>query len=332
MRILAALVLGYYMVMGRVGAEVGDKGARLPRVPVGMTTAARSEIDNALGISLNDALTKSDATDAPLRHVTRQGRVVFIPEGCRSVESPYDLVVHFHGAPTSLEPTYEKSGIGGVLAIFNLGIGSGAYEDAFSPRGAFEEALARVADVVAERCPGASKVQRRIALTGWSAGYGAIWKVLDRQVLADRVDAVLLADGLHAGFEPDRKAQRQVNAAQMAAFSLYADRAAAGEKLFAMTHSSIMTPYASTTETSNFLLMQQNVPRVAHDTFGPRPGMQLLSRADRGGLHVQGYTGNDPPAHCDHLHAMGETLFPYLRDLWSRTPLSESAAAAARLR
>ena len=327
MRILAALVLGYYMVMGRVGAEVGDKGAGMPRLPVGMTTAARSEIDNALGISLTDAMTKSDATDAPVRQVTRQGRVVFIPEGCRSVESSYDLVVHFHGAPVSLEPTYERSGIGGVLAIFNLGIGSGAYEDAFAPRGAFEDALARVADVVAELCPGASRVQRRIALSGWSAGYGAIWKVLDRQSLADRVDAVLLADGLHAGFEPDRKPQRVVNSAQMAAFSLYADRAAAGEKLLAITHSSIMTPYASTTETSNFLLMQQNIPRVSQNLPGPRPGMLMLSRADRGDLHVQGYTGNDPPAHCDHLHAMGETLFPYLRDLWSRKTIDSPRTA-----
>lgn len=318
MRILAALVLGYYMVMGRVGAEVGESGASMPRVPVGMTTAARSEIDNALGISLNDALTKSDATDAPVRHVTRQGRVVFIPEGCRSVEQPYDLVVHFHGAPTSMEPSFERSGIGGVLAIFNLGIGSGKYEDTFAQKGAFEDSLARVADVVAEVCPGASKVQRRIALSAWSAGYGAVWKILDRQELADRVDAVLLADGLHAGFDPEHKAQRQINPLIMAPFSLYADRAAAGEKLLAITHSSITTPYASTTETSSFLLMQQNIPRVTQNSPGPRPGMTLTSRADRGNLHVQGYAGVDAPAHCDHLHAMGETLFPYLRELWSR--------------
>jgi hypothetical protein len=320
------------MVMGRVGAEVGDAGASTPRLPVGMTAAARSEIDNALGISLTDAMTKSDATDAPLRHVTRQGRVVFIPEGCRSVESPYDLVVHFHGAPTSLEPTYERSGIGGVLAIFNLGIGSGKYEDTFAPRGAFEDALSRLSDVVAELCPGASRVHRRIALSAWSAGYGAIWRVLDRQNLADRIDAVLLADGLHAGFEPDRKAQRVVNGDQLAAFSLFADRAAAGEKLLAITHSSIIPPYASTTETANFLLTQQNIPRIAQNAPGPRPGMLLTSKADRGAFHVQGYAGNDPPAHCDHLHAMGDTLFPYLRDSWSRKSLTKPAPAPAATR
>jgi hypothetical protein len=53
--------------------------------------------------------------------------------------------------------------------------------------------------------------------------------------------------------------------------------------------------------------------------------MTLTSRADRGALHVLGYTGVDAPAHCDHLHAMGDTLFPYLRDMWSRKSLTESA-------
>jgi hypothetical protein len=319
------------MVMGRVGAEVGE-GAAMPRVPTGMTTPARSEIDNALGISLNDALTKSDATDAAVRQVTRQGRVVFVPEGCRSVETPYDLVVHFHGAPTSLEPIYARSGVGGVLAIFNLGLGSGKYEEAFADKGAFDDALSRIADVVADLCPGAARVQRRIALSAWSAGYGAVWKILDRERLANRVDAVLLADGLHAGFEPDSKSQRVVNSAQMAAFSLYADRAVAGQKLFAVTHSSITTPYASTTETSNYLLMQQNIARVGQNTPGPRPGMVLLNRADRGDFHVLGYSGNDAPAHCDHLHAMGETLFPYLRDSWSRKSLSSSGSEPSAAR
>jgi hypothetical protein len=69
--------------------------------------------------------------------------------------------------------------------------------------------------------------------------------------------------------------------------------------------------------------MQQNIPRVSQNAAGPRPGMMLQSRADRGAFHVQGYAGNDPPAHCDHLHAMGDTLFPYLRDLWSRKSLTK---------
>jgi hypothetical protein len=243
--------------------------------------------------------------------------VLFIPDGCSSVQKPFDVVVHFHGAPTSLEPTFARSGIDGVLAILNLGLGSGKYEDAFQSAASFNELLGRIEEVVGEMCPGASTT-KRVALTGWSAGYGAVWRILDRTANADRVDAVLLADGLHTGFEPDKKRERIVNGAAMAPFTLFADRAVSGEKLFAITHSSIVTPYASTTETATFLLQQEDMPRVDENSPGPRPNMMLLSSADRGHFHVRGYSGNDKPDHCDHLHAMGETLFPYLRERWAR--------------
>lgn len=315
MRILAALVLGYYFVVGRVGGEFSSGPAKVPTVPVGMTSAARSELDRAIGVTLEEP--KSQA-DAPQRRVTHGGRVVFIPNGCSSVQKPYDLVVHFHGAPTAMEPAFDKSGVGGVLAILNLGIGSGAYEDAFQVPGAFQELLGRVTTVVSEMCPGASMKLDRIALSSWSAGYGAVWHIIDRQSNADRIDAVLLSDGLHVGFEPDKKRERVVNSASMAAFTLFADRAVNGEKLFAITHSSIVTPYASTTETANYLLQQENIPRISLNEQGPRPNMIQISRGDRGALHVLGYAGNDKPDHCDQLHAIGDTLFPYLRDRWAR--------------
>jgi hypothetical protein len=314
MRILAALVLGYYLVIGRVGAEIGATNSDMPPLPTGMTAAARGELDRAVGVALTE-----DAESAQSeRTVTRGGRVVFIPGGCSSVQTTYDLVIHFHGAPTAMEPAFEKSGVNGVLAILNLGTGSGKYEDAFQIPGAFEELVTRVGDVVREMCPNTHAPVRRIALSGWSAGYGAVWRILDRQKDADRVDAVLLADGLHASFEPDKKRERVVNWPQMAAFTLWADRAVAGEKLMAITHSSIETPYASTTETAAFLLQQENVTKQIANTPGPRQGMTLLYRADRGNFHVQGYAGNDKPAHCDHLFAIGDTLFPLLRERWSR--------------
>jgi hypothetical protein len=319
MQILAALVLGYYFVVGRGGAEIGTAPSAAAQVPTGMTEAARSELDRAVGASLALEPELSDRSDHALRRVTLGGRVVFIPGGCRSVSGPYDLLIHFHGAPTSVEPAFEKSGIGGVLAILNLGIGSGAYEDMFQAPRAFRDLVTRVRQVVHEMCPGSGGAERRIALSGWSAGYGAINRIIDRVADADRVDAVLLADGLHVGFEPDRnKYERVVNAAAMAPFTLFADRAVTGEKLFAITHSSIVPPYASTTETANFLLQQENVPAVPVNEDGPRPNMRLLSRADREGFHVLAYSGNDKPDHCDQLHAFGDTLLPYLRERWSR--------------
>jgi len=316
MRILAALVLGYYLVIGRVGAEFVGSSAP-PQLPSGMTSAARSELDRAVGTSLAEAAAGSRPTDSPQRRVSYGGRVLYIARGCSSVQHDYDLVAHFHGVPTEVESAFDRSGLDGVLVTLNFGIGSGAYEDPFQMPRAFDDFLTSVAQEVRELCPGAA-APRKIALSAWSAGYGAVYRILDRAANADRVDAVLLSDGLHAGFEPDKERERAVNVAQMAPFTLFADRAVNNDKLFAIMHSSIATPYASTTETSTFLLQQENVPRIRVSQPGPRPNMLQTSRADRGSFHVRGFAGNDKPDHCNQLFAYGETLLPFLRERWSR--------------
>ena len=49
---------------------------------------------------------------------------------------------------------------------------------------------------------------------------------------------------------------------------------------------------------------------------GPRPDMELTSRADRGSFHVRGFAGQDKPAHANQLYAFGDLLLPYLRERW----------------
>jgi hypothetical protein len=126
---------------------------------------------------------------------------------------------------------------------------------------------------------------------------------------------VLLSDGLHCGFVGNER-ERQVNPAQMAAFMLFADQAVADKRLFAITHSTIATPYASTTETSSFLLDAEGVTRLPVSLPGPRPDMELTSRADRGSFHVRGFAGMDKAAHANQLYGFGDLLLPYLRERW----------------
>jgi hypothetical protein len=90
-----------------------------------------------------------------------------------------------------------------------------------------------------------------------------------------------------------------------------------GEKLFAITHTNIKTTYASTTETAGFLIHERGLQKKTVSEEGPRPKMQLVSKADGGNFHVRGFAGGDTHAHCDHLYAMGETLYPMLRDRWA---------------
>lgn len=311
MRLLPAVVLGYLAVVG--GPKVEET-----RLAAGLTGPAIAGIDQALGFGLApEAPPFDEALDTPRRLVTTNGRVVSLPNGCRSALQPYDLLVHFHGAPTAVEPVFERSNIDGVLAVLNLGTGSGRYDSAFQSAEALEATVARVQSVVRDLCPGASNGVRRIALSAWSAGYGAVFRILDRPEGAARVDAVLLADGLHAGFEYGEKQERRVSVDQMAPFMAFADEAVGRRKLFAVTHSAITTPYASTTETADFLLAQVGVERRPVTEAPLRAGMAARSRADTGHFHVTGFPGGNEAAHCDHLFAMGETLLPYLKERWS---------------
>ena len=104
----------------------------------------------------------------------------------------------------------------------------------------------------------------------------------------------------------------------LARLSILADEAIAGHKLFAVTHSSIQTPYASTTETAEFLLDTEGLTVDRREQPGPRPGMTLTSRADREGFHMRGFSGDDKAAHCDHLFAFGELLLTPLRERWEK--------------
>jgi len=316
MRILAALVLGYFFVVGKVGAGLGADPAKAEALQSGLTTAARSNLDHALSLSLVEPPAPFDASlDTPKRAVAPGSRVISLPSGCRSVAKPYDLVVHFHGAPAVMETAFEHSGIDGALVVYNLGLGSGAYEDPYSFPDSYDRMLESVRLGVRELCPSAAK-PKRVALSGWSAGYGAILHIIDRAKDAARVDAVLLADGMHVGFEP--VGFRKVSALSMAPFTLFADDAIAGKKLFAITHSTIQTPYASTTETAEFLLDTEGLAVDRSEVQGPRPGMMRTSRADHEGFHMLGFAGEDKAAHCDHLFAFGELLFTPLQERWSK--------------
>ena len=88
-----------------------------------------------------------------------------------------------------------------MLVIYcNWGIGSGAYEDPFAAPGTFSQVIASITAGVRELCPTAAE-PKRIGLSAWSAELTARCGASSiSSTDAARVDSVLLADGLHAGF------------------------------------------------------------------------------------------------------------------------------------
>jgi hypothetical protein len=247
---------------------------------------------------------------------THFGRTdVYIPTFFDPSRGTYDLIVHFHGLAAAQEANVERSGVNAVIASINVGVGSGPYEQAFKDPWVFPH-LVKVIDQAVQKSGRAHGAHLgRIALSAWSAGYGSVSAILRVPANAKRVDAVLLADGLHSDYTDERR--HVVDDAPLGKYLKVAQEAMKGDKLFALTHSSILTSgYPNTTETIGELIKLAGVEKEVVVADGPRE-MSQTYQADRGDFHVKGYLGTDVKAHINHIWGMSETLYPYLRERWS---------------
>jgi hypothetical protein len=229
---------------------------------------------------------------------------------------------HFHGHE-AVRKEWVTIMDGAVLASVDLGIGSGPYEEAFASPSAFEEYLRSVESAVARRTNHPNAHARNIGLSAWSAGYGAVQKIL-AQPLGQRADAVVLLDALHAGY-----VDNHVDGRPIAGVIDFAKRAANGERFMFVSHSSIIPPgYASTTETAHWLVWSVGgKPLPARRRKAEVMGLDLISRFDREDFHVRGYSGNDKMDHCAHIGLFRDVLQAHIVPRW-KSPHGRGKPAA----
>jgi hypothetical protein len=198
-----------------------------------------------------------------------------------------------------------------VFVALTLGTGSGPYESTFSDPGAFERLVKNVEQALSTEVRRA-KV-RRIGLSAWSAGYGAVQEILRQRAWRERVDTVVLLDGMHAGYLGEG-----LNEVQLEPFVAFAQKAAANKALMIVSHSSIIPPgYASTTETANYLINELGGrPQRAKARASDPMGLELLDRFDKGGFHVRGYAGGSELDHCAHLGLYRDILKVHVLPRW----------------
>jgi hypothetical protein len=238
---------------------------------------------------------------------------LYVPAFFHLVDGKYDLIVHFHGMSSVQEGNIEKAHLNAAVVSVNLGFGSGPYEDAYRDPAAFARlvAVSQWAMGKSGRADGARL--GRLALSSWSAGYGAVAAILRQPANANRLDALFMAEGPHSNYA-DKAGH--VDDAPLAKYLRFVKAAQAGDKLFVMTHSAIHTDdYPSTTESIGELLALASVEKVPNDTVGPR-GMQQIYQGDSGDFHVKGYEGAAVKDHVDHIRAMDVTMYPYLKRRW----------------
>jgi len=232
---------------------------------------------------------------------------IFIPQKRRDSKN-FDLLLHFHGAGFVVQHAAMKHRDALVVATINLGGGSSVYGNAFEDSTKFSALIAAINDSLEQKLARPLTL-RKLILSGFSAGYGAIRKIISTPQNFNRVDAILLLDGIHASYVPERLVLAeggQIDSSGVAAFIRFANEAAKknSAKKFLITHSEIFPgTFVSTTEATDFILQNLGMKRQPVLKWGPL-GMQQLSQARQHHFAVLGFAGNTAPDHVDHLHAL----------------------------
>jgi hypothetical protein len=233
-----------------------------------------------------------------------------------------DIVFEFH-AGMMAEREMRETGLSAVFVTCGFGVGSGSYADEFQDQARFGRMLYLLVQKLEGQTHREDVHIDRLTVASWSAGFGAVSRILAVDRYYDMIDSVVLLDGLHAKYkEPDSKRHAQgkehVDLRLIAAFKRFAKDAAAGKKTMVITHSAIQPPdYASVAETTAAMLDSIGVPQTPVEEHTAR-GMTLSNRADAGGLHVRGFRGAGPRDHFAQLHLFGEVLRSWVVPLYTQ--------------
>lgn len=211
------------------------------------------------------------------------------------------LLIHFHGAPETVQQAFARSELKAVLVVVNFPGLSTAYSKPFTtdPR-LFEQIQTRAKSAIASSSPVPAADWERVTVSSFSAGYGAVREILKTPEYFEQIDGIVAADSIYAGLQL-KKPTREVDTGNMRDFLRFASLAAQNKKQFVLSHSAQPTPYASTTETADYLLTSLELSRIPMTTLSTN-SMRQASRAQQGKFLVLGFDGTTGKDHMQHLH------------------------------
>jgi hypothetical protein len=271
--------------------------------------AARNALTDAISGSRADA-------DLDRRHLSFPNAVFEVLPDFASTDGSYDLIVHFHGGGPIVAAEFGSAHLNAVMAIVNLGLGSAMYDQRYVGEVMFPAILRDVQDTMIKR--GLKNASRRkLAVTAWSAGYGAVRRVLEEPGMSDKIDTIVLLDAIHTALilYPTKRP----DTSKLTVFADFARQAIANKKLFFITHSEIdPIEFVGTHKTTDLLLKEVGVTRMVANDATPHPkSMELLTEAHAGGFSVQGYSGEKKEDHIAQISEAADTALPELRKRWA---------------
>lgn len=240
---------------------------------------------------------------------------LMIPQGLSAPDGAVHLLVHFHGAPKVVEQNVAK--LDGQRVIVNVTLNglSGVYRDKFLKPETFSRLLEESVEQLRQRKIAESPKIARLTVSSFSAGFGAVRELLKSDEHYRRIDALVMADSIYAGYVDDGKKvpneiKRDVEPKHMEGFLRFARDAVDGKKTLVISHCQLRPEtYASTGETADYLLSKLGLGGERKPVNADwADGWHCLSRCDRGGLHVLTFSGEAGTDHMQHLRNLQHLL------------------------
>jgi hypothetical protein len=239
-----------------------------------------------------------------------------------------DLTVHFHGAPWFAISEHLRRGLSQPLVVASLGDGSSVYRKPFEDRERFARLLSLVEGEIRKRGGPKDCRVRSVAISSFSAGYGAVRELVKDVRYVRLIRRIVLADSLYGSFETgdDGKPTGDPAKEHIEPWLPFCRLAAQGKKTFVLTYSQVPTSgYASSSQCAESLAeaLRTRLEAVRPNTLDATmvPDFPLLNRADAGGFHLWGYGGSDAQAHMTHAR--------HIADIWLALDAAEEEKARA---
>lgn len=234
--------------------------------------------------------------------------LIFLPSSFDFKQDKLNLFVHLHGSPSAAIEIFSKSKINGVFIALHIGSLSSPYRIAFSDQNFPQKIIDTSFQILRDSIPSFDFIDYDyLCITSFSAGYGGVREILKNEKYYKRINAIILADGLHTDYIEEDNC-KMPNSDQMKDFLQFAKDAVNQRKEFLITHSEIYPGnYSSTTETADYLLTSTNTERVfAERYFGN--DLTQKSYAFNGGFQVFGFHGNTGADHMKHFYNLRQFL------------------------
>lgn len=225
---------------------------------------------------------------------------LFVPAKLQS-KSHAPVLFFFHGSGSVPESAASRNNMVVVSAV--LGAGSRVYEKAFTDPALFGR-------VLQEAETRAGMKLGPITLAGWSAGCGAIRRIMSTPEYYDKVVNTIMIDGIHTSYIDSKPGplESKIDPRPLQIFIKMARDAMTGKRRVIITHSEIFPgTFASTTETSDYILNALGLHLKPVAKWGPM-GTQELGEVRAGKFLTVAFAGNSAPDHVDQLHSLSDYL------------------------